>query len=38
MKKVRYEVPEVEDLNVVVEQGFSGSDVLEDMDPDGEDM
>lgn len=38
MKKICYEVPEVEDLNVVVELGFAGSDVLEDMDPDGEDM
>ena len=25
MKKICYEVPEVEDLNVVVEQGFAGS-------------
>ena len=34
MKKERYAVPEVEVLNVIVEQGFAGSE-LEGVDPEG---
>ena len=34
MKKVRYVVPEVEIVEVQVEQGFAGSD-MESIDPEG---
>lgn len=34
MKKERYVKPEVEVLNVIVEQGFAGSE-LEGVDPEG---
>ncbi len=34
MQKVRYEVPEVEVLDVVVEAGFAASE-LEGVDPEG---
>ena len=35
MKRQLYSPPEIEELKVSVEQGFYGSDVLEDFDPEG---